>query len=251
MARSNITGNRLLAALPAKDLDLLAPHLQNISFDLDTLLVHFGEELDTVYFPHSGAVALMVELPDGRTVASTLIGNEGAVGALTALGPMSSPVTVTVRVSGSASQISSTKFRLACTRSATIRHVMQVHLRTQLLQLQNVAACNALHSVERRMARWLLHLHDHVADDGLPFTQDALAQLLGVRRTTVTLTMNNLRARGAIKYERRGLVTIDRARLETMACECYKVMKSRIGRAYEGELSAAQHLTVPHALVSG
>jgi CRP-like cAMP-binding protein len=245
MARSAAVGNRLLAALPAKDLDLLAPHLQNISCELDTVLVHSGDELDTVYFPHTGAVAFMVDLPDGRAVASTLIGNEGAVGALTALGPSSSPVTVTVRAAGTASQILSTKFQAACTRSFAIRHVVQVHLRTQLLQLQNVAACNAVHSVEHRMARWLLQLHDRVADDVLPFTQDALAQLLGVRRTTVTLTMSKLRAVGAIKYERRGLVAIDRARLESMTCECYEVMQSRIGRMYDEQLSAApQHLSV-------
>jgi CRP-like cAMP-binding protein len=251
MARSMMAGNKLLAALPAEDLDLLMPHVQNISLELDTVLVHSGDELDTVYFPHSGAVAFMVDLPDGRTVASTMIGDEGAVGALTVLGPSSSPVSVTVRAPGTASQISSTKFRLACTRSFAIRHVVQVHLRTQLLQLQNVAACNAVHSVERRMARWLLQLHDRAAEDVLPFTQDALAQLLGVRRTTVTLTMNKLRAGGAIKYERRGLLAIDRARLQAKACECYQVMQSRIGRMYHEQLSVPERATVANSLRHG
>jgi CRP-like cAMP-binding protein len=243
MARSTTVGNRLLAALSAEDLDLLAPHVQNVSFELDAVLVHSGDELDKVYFPHSGAIAFLVDLPDGHTAATTLIGEEGAVGSLTALGPSNSAVTATARASGTASQISTTKFQLACTRSFALRHVVQVHLRTQLLQLQDVAACNAVHSVERRMARWLLQLHDRVASDMLPLTQEALAQLLGVRRTTVTLTMAKLRAAGAIKAERRGLLEIDRARLENMVCGCYEVMQRRIGRVYDEELH--HNMTVP------
>ena len=90
----------------------------------------------------------------------------------------------------------------------------------------------------RSSARWLLQLHDRVEDDAIPLTQEILAQLLGVRRTTVTLTMSRLRATGAIRSERRGCVEIDRARLESMACECYAVMQSRIGRGYDLELSA-------------
>lgn len=243
--RSTTVGNRLLAALPAADCSLLAPHLQTVSFELDTVLVHAGDRLDKVYFPHTGAIAFMVEVPDGQTVATTLMGSEGAVGGLTVLGPSSSPVTATARVAGTASQILATKLQHACARSSAIRHVVQVHLRTQLLQLQDMAACNALHSVERRMARWLLQLHDRVADDALPLTQEVLAQLLGVRRTTVTLTMSKLRAAGAIRSERRGLIEIDRGRLETTVCGCYAVMQRRIGRAYDEELSAPQRAPLP------
>jgi DNA-binding transcriptional ArsR family regulator len=107
-----------------------------------------------------------------------------------------------------------------------------------LLQLQHVAACNALHRVEGRMARWLLQIHDRVADDVLPLTQEALAQLLGVRRTTVTLTMSKLRAAGAIRSDRRGFVEVDRTRLEGVACECCALMERRIDRMSCQELSA-------------
>jgi CRP-like cAMP-binding protein len=239
-----MVGNRLLAALPAADLNLLTPHLQNVSFELDTVLVHAGDQLNKVYFPHSGVIAFMVEVPEGQTVATTLMGSEGAIGSLTVLGPSISAVTATARIAGTASQILATKLQHACARSFAIRHVVQVHLRTQLLQLQDVAACNALHSVERRMARWLLQIHDRVADDVLPLTQEALAQLLGVRRTTVTLTMSKLRAAGAIKSERRGLIEIDRVRLEGMVCGCHAVMQRRIGRRYDEELSAPQRKPV-------
>ena len=115
---------------------------------------------------------------------------------------------------------------------------MQVHARALLLQLQ-LAACNALHRVDGRMARWLLQLHDRVPGDFLPVTQEGLAQLLGVRRTTVTLTMSKLRAAGAIPSDRRGFVEIDRARLERVACCCY-AMQRKIDRMYRQELSAPQ-----------
>ncbi len=243
--RSTGIGNRLLAALPPADLGLLTPHFQTISFELDAVLVRSGDELDQVYFPHSGAIAFIVDMPDGQTVATTLMGREGALASLSALGPSRSSVTAVARGAGTASLISAAKFRIAYARSAAIRHVVQVHARSLLLQLQHLAACNALHRVDRRMARWLLQLHDRVLDDVLPLTQETLAQLVGVRRTTVTLTMSKLRAAGAIPSDRRGLVEVDRARLERVACECYALMQRRIDRMYCQELSAPQPAPAP------
>jgi len=238
--RPTSIGNRLLAALPPADLGLLTPHFQKISFEPDAVLVRSGDELDQVYFPHSGAIAFMVDMPNGQTVATTLMGREGALASLSVLGPSRSSVTAIARVAGTASLISAAKFRVAYARSAAIRHVVQVHARSLLLQLQHVAACNALHRVDGRMARWLLQIHDRVPDDVLPLTQEALAQLLGVRRTTATLTMSS-----AIPSDRRGFVEVDRARLESVACECYALMQRRIDRMYCQELSAPQPALAP------
>ena len=232
------TGNRLLAALPAADLDLLTPYFQKVSFEPDAVLVRSGDELDPVYFPHSGAIAFMLDMPDGQTVATTLMGQEGALASFSVLGPSLSSVTAVARIAGTASLISAAKFRAAFAQSAAIRTVVQVHARAVLLQLQHVAACNALHRVDGRMARWLLQLHDRVPDDRLPVTQEALAQLLGVRRTTVTLTMSKLREAGAVPSDRRGFVEIDRARLEKVACDCYSLMQRKIDRMYCEELAA-------------
>jgi CRP-like cAMP-binding protein len=237
-AHPTSVGNRLLAALPPADLGLLTPHFEKISFESDDVLVRSGDELDQVYFPHSGAIVFMVDMPNGQTVATTLMGWEGALASLSVLGPSRSSVTAIARVAGTASRISAVKFRLAYARSAAIRHVVQVHARTLFLQLQHVAACNALHGVEGRMARWLLQLHDRVPDDVVLLTQEALAQLLGVRRTTVTLMMSKLRAAAAIQSDRRGFVEVDPARLNSMACECYALMQRRIDRMYCEELSA-------------
>jgi CRP-like cAMP-binding protein len=226
-----------LAALPPVDLALLTPHFQNVSFERDAVLVRSGDQLDQVYFLHTGAIAFMVAMPDGQTVATTLMGREGALATLAVLGPSRSSVTAVARVAGTASLISSANFRLAYARSAAIRHAVQIHARSLLLQLQHVAACNALHRVEGRMARWLLQLHDRVPDDELPLTQEAIAQLLGVRRTTVTQTMSKLREAGAIRCDRRGVVEVNRVRLESLACECYALMQRRIDARYSQELS--------------
>lgn len=236
MALQSELGNRLLAALPPADFDLLAPHLQKMSFEFDAVLVRTGDELKQVYFPLSGAISFLVEMSDGQIVASTLMGSEGAVGALSVLSPSQSPVTATACVAGAALNISVSQLQRAFEQSAAIRRVLRLHFRTQLLQLQNVAACNAVHSVECRMARWLLDIHDRVADSRIQLTQEALAQLLGVRRTTVTLIMRRLRAASGIISEQRGILEIDRTRLETIACECYGVTRDRINRMYDEEL---------------
>ncbi|MBR0690793.1 Crp/Fnr family transcriptional regulator [Bradyrhizobium manausense] len=238
-------GNRLLAALPPADLGLLTPHFQKVSFEPDAVLVRSGDELDPVYFPHSGAIAFMLDMPDGQTAATTLMGREGALASFSVLGPSLSSVTAVARIAGTASLISAAKFRAAYAQSAAIRNVVQVHARAVLLQLQHVAACNALHRVDGRMARWLLQLHDRVPDDLLPVTQEVLAQLVGVRRTTVTLTMSKLREAGAIPSERRGFVEIHRARLERIACDCYKLMQRKIDRMYCQELAPPQPADTP------
>lgn len=225
MKRHTSVGNRLLAALPAADLGLLTPYLQQISLKQDAVLVRSGDRNEQVYFPHSGTISFMLDMPNGQTVATSVIGREGAVGMLSVLGPSRSPTTAVVRVAGIASQISASRFHAAFGQSSAIKHAVQTHTRAVLIQLQHVAACNALHPVEARMARWLLHIHDRIDDNAIPLTQEALSELLGVRRTTVTLVVRGLRSSGAVRSARRGLVEIDRPRLEEAACECYEVMR--------------------------
>ena len=243
-------GNRLLAALPPADFGLLAPHLQKIPLEQDTVLLRSGDRIEQVYFPHSGAISFMLEMPNGQTVATAVIGNEGAVGVLSsALGPSGSPLTAVVRVAGISLQISAARFHAALSHSGAIRRAVQTHTSALLAQFQHVAACNALHSVEPRMARWLLHIHDRIDGDVLPLTQEALSQLLGVRRTTVTLVVGKLRASGAIRSDRRGLIEIDRTRLEEAACECYEVMRRRIDQIVSPEaMKPRSHATPVHEI---
>jgi CRP-like cAMP-binding protein len=228
-------GNRLLAALPPADLDLLAPYLRRVSLERDAVLVRSGDPIEQIYFPRSGTIAFIMDMPNGQTVATAVVGNEGAVGILSALGPSRSPMTAVVRVPGTALQIFPARFHAALRHSGAIRHAVQIYTRALLAQFQHVAACNALHSVEARMARWLLHIRDRADSDFLPLTQEALSELLGVRRTTVTHVVRKLRTSRAIRSNRRGLIEIDRPRLEAAACECYEVMRRRIDRIVSPE----------------
>ena len=230
MERRTRIGNRLLAALPTADLDLLVPHFRTVPLERDTVLVRSGDEIQRIYFPLGGLIAFIMDMPNGQTVATAVVGNEGAAGMLTALGPARAPLTSVVRVAGTALQISPARFHAALGRSSALKGMVQTLTRALLIQFQHVAACNALHSVEGRMARWLLHVHDRVDGDVLPLTQETLAEFLGVRRTTVTHVVCKLRASGAIRFNRRSSIEIDRPRLEAAACECYELMRRRIDR---------------------
>jgi CRP-like cAMP-binding protein len=170
-------GNRLLAALPPADLGLLAPHLRQILLKQDAALVRSGDWNEQIY-PRSGTISFMLDMPSGQTVATSVIGHEGAVGLLSVLGPSRSPTTAVVRVAGIASQISASRFHAAFDQSTAIKHAVRTHTRAVLMQLQHVAACNALHPVEARMARWLLHIHDRIDGNFIPLTQEALSELL-------------------------------------------------------------------------
>jgi CRP-like cAMP-binding protein len=235
MEHRTTVGNRLLAALPPADFGLLAPYLRKISLEQDAVLQRSGDRIEQVYFPHSGTISFMVEMPNGQTVATAVIGREGAVGMLSVLEPCRSPVTAVVRVTGTASRIPALRFHAAFSQSGAVRHAVHTHTRALLTQFQHVAACNALHSVEARMARWLLHIHDRIDGDVLPLTQETLSQLLGVRRTTVTHVVREFRVSGAIRSDRRGLIEIDRTRLEEAACECYEVMRRRMDQIFPPE----------------
>ena len=221
-------GNRLLAALPLSDLNLLGPELETVALDPDAVLSRAGDPIEHVFFPHSGAISLMIDMADGQTVATAAVGREGAVGILSVLGPSPSDITAIVRAAGTASRIPAPRFHDAFNRSPAIRYMIQCHVRAMQVQLQRSGACNALHQAEARMARWLLHIRDCIDDDVLPLTQEALSQILGVRRTTVTLLMRNLRARGAIRSEQRGKIEIDRSRLGAAACECHGTMRLEV-----------------------
>ena len=204
------------------------PDLDVVALHQDEALSRAGDQIEHVYFPHSGAVSLMINMANGKAVATAAIGREGAVGLLSVLGPSPSAITAVVHAAGSASRIPASRFHAAFKRSAAIRQMVQTHVRALLIQLQHGAACNALHPVEARLARWLLHFRDRVDHDILPLTQEALAEILGVRRTTVTLLMRNLRASGAIRSERRGQIEIDRSRLTAVACECHDTIRLEI-----------------------
>ena len=224
--------NRLLSALPPADFDLLMHDLDVVPLHQDEVLSRAGDPIEHVYFPHSGAVSLMIHMANGKTVATAAIGREGGLGLLSVLGPSPSAITAVVHAAGTASRIPASRFHAAFNRSPAIRCAIQMHMRAMLIQFQLGTACNALHPVEARMARWLLQLRDRIDHDVLPLTQETLSQILGVRRTTVTLLMRRLRASGAIRSHRRGQIEVDRSRLAAVACECHETMRLEVEQIF-------------------
>jgi len=242
--------NRLLAAVPPADFASLASDLETVALDQDAVLSRTGDRLEHIVFPDSGAVSLMVNMASGQTVATAAVGREGAVGMLSVLGPSPSAITAVVRVAGTASRIPASRFKAAFNRSPAIRQVVQLHIRAMLAQFQLGVACNALHPVQARMARWLLQFRNRTDHDVLPLTQEALSQILGVRRTTVTLLMRSLRASGAIRSERRGQIEVDPMRLAAAACECHGTISRELDEILSIDVPGSRIPVAPPDLIS-
>jgi CRP-like cAMP-binding protein len=222
--------NRLLAALPPPELALIEPHLKEMTLDQGAMLHEQGEPIGRVYFPNSGMISLVAVMKQGNAVETATIGREGAIGAMSGMGPRHAFTRAVVQMAGSASMIPTSKFQPIVERSAAIRDVIVRHNEVLLAQVQQSAACNALHEAEARFCRWLLQSRDRTDSDVVPITQEFLAQMLGVRRTTVTLVAQSLQDAGLVRSRRGRIEIVDREALEDRACECYEAIRWQIER---------------------
>jgi CRP-like cAMP-binding protein len=221
--------NRLLASLPAEDYGLIVPHLQQIDLERGRLLYDPGDEIETVYFPQDGVISLMTLMENGAAIESATIGREGALGLMAAVAPRQSLSRAIVQTPAQAAKISAALLHDVWERSPAIRQLIDRHNEALFGHAIQSVACNALHAVEARFCRWLLTCHDRISSDTIALTQEFLADMLGVQRTTVTAVARSLQEKGVIRY-RRGIVDIiDRGALEALACECY----GAINRTYE------------------
>lgn len=207
---------------------LMQRHLKEVALVQGAVLQDKGERIDRVYFPNSGMISLLTVMQPGNAIETATVGREGAVGAMSGLGPRNAFSRAVVQMPGLASQISTTRFQAIVAQSAAIRDIVVNYNEVLLAQVQQSAACNALHDAEARFCRWLLQSCDRSDSDIVPITQEFLAQMLGVRRTTVTLVAQSLQDAGMLRYRRGRVEVIDRAALESRACECYAVVRSQI-----------------------
>jgi CRP-like cAMP-binding protein len=227
---SSALQNLLLAALPADDLDLLAPHLVQVELERGKLLYDPGDRIDGIYFPHDGVISLMTLMENGAAIESATIGREGAYGLSAAAAPRQSLGRVIVQTPTRAARIAAGQMHDAWEKSPRIRELVDRHGVALFGHAIQSVACNALHSVEARFCRWLLSCHDRISSNTIALTQEFLADMLGVQRTTVTAVARALQEKGAIRY-RRGIVDImDRELLETLSCECYGVIRKNYER---------------------
>jgi CRP-like cAMP-binding protein len=218
--------NRLLATLSREALTLIEPALNEAPISPGTVLLEPGEPIRQVYFPQSGMISLLVVTKDGDTVETSTIGREGALGLRRGFGERRSFTRATVQIAGRFSTIAADAFEDIALRSVAVREMIVRYTEVLLAEAQQIAACNAVHDASSRLCRWLLQSADRIGSSQLPMTQDFLAQMLGVRRTTVTLLAQELQKKGAIKYSRGRMIILDRKALERCSCECYRVMQS-------------------------
>ena len=220
--------NLLLASLPAKDFALLAPHLKDIVLEQGVVLQEQGERIDQVYFPHDGIVSLLAVMRQGDAIETATIGYEGAVGSFAGLGSRRAHTRAVVQVRGSASRIAASRFRKVAEQSEAVRGIVVRYGEMLLIQVQQTAACNALHPVEARLSRLLLQACDRLESNTIKLTHEFLSQMLGVRRTTMTVVANMLQQAGLIRYHRGQIEIVDRRGLEARACECYEAIRRHV-----------------------
>jgi CRP-like cAMP-binding protein len=216
--------NKLLASLPRGDFDRLLPHLSTLTPEQGIILMEAGDEVDQIYFPHYGMLSLLAVLRDGKAIETATVGREGVVGAMAGLGLYKSLVRVVVQMPMACTKIAATHFRTVATVSDPVRNLAIRYNEVLLSQARVTAACNALHSIEARFCRWLLQCADRAASDIIPLTQEFLAEMLGVRRTSVTEVASKVQSAGAITYSRGVIKIQDRAALMRMSCECYETL---------------------------
>jgi CRP-like cAMP-binding protein len=213
--------NKLLSSLPRGQFDLLAPHLITQSLQQGSVLFEAGDEVDYIYFPHYGMISLLAVLKDGKAIETATVGCEGVVGAMAGLGLHKSLVRVVVQLPIAVTKISALEFRKAAARSDAIRDLCIRYNEVLLSQARVTAACNAMHVIEARFCRWLLQSADRAGSSTVNLTQEFLAEMLGVRRTSVTEVASKIQNSGAIRYSRGVINILDRPAVERISCECY------------------------------
>ena len=217
------TQNRLLAALPPAELERYFSGLRPVSLTQRQVLYEPGASLAYVYFVEEGVVSILTKMADATTIEVGMIGIEGAVGTAVLLGGETTSQQALVQVAGSALRMNAVECKAAFDQSPAVRAVMMRFIEALFDLSAQTAACNRIHTIEQRCARWLLMARDRLQDDIMPMTHEFLASMLGVRRAGVTETAGELQRSGLIRYHHGRLTIIDREGLEATACECYRI----------------------------
>ena len=234
--------NQLLKMLPEADRENLLRHSRTTALRHGDVLAEPGDDIRNVYFPDSGIVSFVVELRDGSLVQTSMVGCDGVIGAAQAIDGKKSINKIIVQVPGSAHVLDRDPLRDILRRGSEIARLFASHDQFFIADIQQTAACNAHHRTEARMARWLLRMRDLVGDD-LPITQEYLAAMIGVTRTTVTELASAMQDAGIITYVRGSLHITNAEALKAHACECYEAVLEN----YESLMGTPWHAVVASA----
>jgi CRP-like cAMP-binding protein len=228
---TNVPGeNRLLAALPGREMKRLRPLLVPVTTALKDLVYEPNGPIPHVHFPLTGVYSLLVVMRDGPAVEAATVGNEGMVGMEVFLGADHSPHQAFVQIPGDSIRMAADDLRAELARGGPLADVLKRYNQALMTQMSYSVACNRLHAIEERMARWLLMTHDRVGADHFPLTQEFLAQMLGVRRQSVTVAAGVLERARLIAVGRGRITILNCERLEAASCECYQVVRDEFDR---------------------
>jgi CRP-like cAMP-binding protein len=233
--RTNTAGkqvsNKILLSISDSDYSSLRPHLEYVSLPNHVVLHEAGGKLEFAYFLNRGLISLVVVMEDGRTAEAGIVGNEGFTGTPGAVGLSRSPLQAVVQITGDGFRVKVGALQDALESAPHLQLALSRYEVVRGMQVAQTAACNRLHNIEQRLARWLLMTQDRVDSASLPITHDFLATMLGTDRPTVSLAASVLQKRKVIEYTRGAVEIVSRKKLEDSACECYGVI-----RQYDGEL---------------
>lgn len=222
--------NRLLSMLPAEDRERILGTMVRVDTQHGETLFRQHEPIPAVDFPLHGVLSVVVVMHDGGVAEVGTVGNEGMAGIALAMGTDHSPARGFYQVPGSAYRMSAQAFRAEMEKEGAFAKIMRLYVQAFLNQVSQSAACNRLHPVEQRLCRWILMSHDRSDGDRIALTQEFLAQMLGVRRATVSVAAALIQKAGMIRYNRGIIHVLDRERLEQSSCECYAVVRREFER---------------------
>ncbi|HEY9900852.1 MAG TPA: Crp/Fnr family transcriptional regulator [Candidatus Sericytochromatia bacterium] len=222
--------NRLLAALPDAEYQRLVPHLERVPLPVKQVLHKRGESIEYVYFPHRAIVSLISTPEEGSKVEVGLVGNEGLVGIPAVLGDNIATTTAIVQREDSGMRMEASLLKTEFQRGGVLQSLLLRYTQALYALTSQNAACNRLHNLEERLARWLLLVYDRVGSNQLQLTQEFIAEMLGVRRAGVTEAANHLQQAGLIRYSRGKITILNRQKLEAASCSCYGIINSEYAR---------------------
>lgn len=229
-ASQQLLENHILASLPPEDYERLAPHLKPVQLNHGQILYEAGGRIEHVYFPLNSMISIISETSTGESVEVGICGYEGMAGISVLLGVDKSAHKNLVQVPDSAIQVSAEVILEEFQRGGALQSLVLRYMQSLLLQISQVAACNRLHSISERLARWLLMSDDRCKCSDLPFTQEFLSLMLGARRAGVTEAALVLQAEELIHYRRGHIKIKDREGMEQYTCECYVTLKAEFDR---------------------
>jgi CRP-like cAMP-binding protein len=225
-------GNRLLARLPPDEYQRLRRHLQLVPLALKHVLYEARSSVDYAYFPNRGVVSALTVMEDGRAIEVATIGDEGMVGLPLLVGAKTTANRLIVQVPGEALRMAEDVLRQEVSRDSALRRMLILYHTAFLAQVSQAVACNGLHSVHQRCCRWLLMTQDRAHSDVFPMTHEFLAEMLGVRRSTVSEVLEPFQEKGLIRYSRGKCTVVDREGLKAGSCECYRTINEEFARLF-------------------